>query len=80
MHGSESLHFLKWYTHDRDCALLWIPLSLSSTAGTDYNDSVVTMVTFVSGVTSVSYPVQIVDDKVRGIYSLIVETHTHTIL
>ena len=36
---------------------------MSSTAGTDYNDPVVTMVTFGSGVTSVSYPVQIVDDS-----------------
>ena len=35
---------------------------MSSTAGTDYNVPVVTMVTFVSGVTNVSYPVQIVDD------------------
>ena len=38
-------------------------LTLSSTAGSDYNDPVVTTVTFGSGVTSASYPVPIVDDS-----------------
>ena len=38
-------------------------LTFSSTAGSDYNQSVVTMVTFGPGVTSASYPVSIVNDN-----------------
>ena len=38
-------------------------LTLSSTDGSDYNEPMVTMVTFGSGMTSVSYPVPIVDDR-----------------
>ena len=38
-------------------------LTLSSTAGSDYNDPVVTTVTFASGVTRATYPVPIVDDS-----------------
>ena len=47
-------------------------LTLSSTAGSDYNDPVVTTVTFASGVTSATYPVPIVDD------STIEDTETFT--
>ena len=38
-------------------------LTLSSTAGSDYIDPVVTMITFGSGVTSATYSVPIVDDS-----------------
>ena len=38
-------------------------LTLSSTAGSDYNDPVVNTVTFASGVTRATYPVPIVDDS-----------------
>ena len=37
-------------------------LTLSSTAGSDYNEPIVTTVTFGSGVTRAPYPVPIVDD------------------
>ena len=38
-------------------------LTLSSTAGSDYNDPVVTTVIFGPGVTRATYPVPIVDDS-----------------
>ena len=38
-------------------------LTLSSTAGSDYNEPMVTTVTFGSGVTRAPYPVPIVDDS-----------------
>ena len=38
-------------------------LTFSSTVGSDYNDPVVTTVTFGPDVTSASYPVPIVDDS-----------------
>ena len=49
------------YTWYRLCLNL-LSLTLSSTAGSDYNDPVVTTVTFGSGQTSASYPVPILDD------------------
>ena len=50
-----------------------MPLTLSSTAGSDYHDPVVTTVTFGDGVTSVSYPVPILNDNV------IEDTETFTV-
>ena len=49
------------YTWYRLCLNL-LSLTLSSTAGSDYNDPVVTTVTFGPGQTSASYSVPIVDD------------------
>ena len=50
------------YTWYRLCLNL-LSLTLSSTAGSDYNDPVVTTVTFRPDVTSASYSVPIVDDN-----------------
>ena len=50
------------YTWYRLCLNL-LSLTLSSTAGSDYIDPVVTTVTFGPDVTSASYPVPIVDDS-----------------
>ena len=38
-------------------------LTLSSTAGSDFNDSLVTTVTFGPGMTSAAYPVPVLDDS-----------------
>ena len=50
------------YTWYRLCLNL-VSLTLSSTAGSDYNDSVVTTVIFRPDQTSASYSVPIVDDS-----------------
>ena len=50
-----------------------MPPTLSSTAGSDYYDPVVTTVTFEGGVMSVSYPVPILNDNV------IEDTETFTV-
>ena len=61
------------YTWYRLCPKL-LSLTLSSTDGSDYNDPVVSTVTFGPAVTSISYPVPIVDD------SNIEDTETFTAL
>ena len=45
------------------CQIYYNACNLTSTAGSDYNDPVVTTVTFGPDQTSASYPVPIVDDS-----------------